>query len=391
MNKCANYAEYVQWYDSQFTLEEKKTWIRSYGEGVGTQSRDWTLTMVKDGESLLDIGYGPGCDYENFKVHNRQITYRGYDFAPGFMAACKELFPEGDFRVGDAMSIPEPDASWDTVLLRHVLENTPEFETPICEALRVARKRVIIIMWRPLLPGPDDNIRYLDIGSNDYSRPKFMHFLQNTKLPLEQHEWGGQRPNWAFVLHKTLPECIFDLDDFSTQTATALPLLLDLKAKYPQLRATLFAIPGWSTQEFLQEAASWGWVELALHGWAHQPNTECELWMRDDANRYLDQAEAWGCFVHGFKAPGWRIGPNTLTVLAERGYWIAGQLTDINKFSEYGLRAYFTNHYNSVHGHMQNIYQNQWWLRNGLDQLVHERGLPWDTDTQFKLVSEVVE
>ncbi|NIP84988.1 MAG: methyltransferase domain-containing protein, partial [Planctomycetales bacterium] len=192
-----------------------KTYMRSYGEGVGTASREWLLTQIKDGESLLDVGCGPGCTYENLKVNGRQVTYRGLDFCPEFVAACRELFPEGDFRQGDAMALDEADNSWDTVLLRHVLEHAPGYRDPIAEAVRVARKRVVIVMWRPLSKGPDRmRVAGRTGGSNDFNASDFLCYLNTFVLPITRAEFGGRRPNWAWVLHKTLGECVFDLDDY---------------------------------------------------------------------------------------------------------------------------------------------------------------------------------
>jgi SAM-dependent methyltransferase len=367
-------------------LEDKKNYIRGYGEGVGTLSRDWLLTVIKDGESLLDVGCGPGCTYEN--LSGRDIRYRGLDFAPGFVDACRELFPDGNFQVGDAMNLDEPDGSWDTVLLRHVLEHTPHYREPIAEALRVARRRVVIVMWRPL--GVEDDIRIPDRGeSNDYGASDFMAYLHSFVLPLSAHEFGGDRPNWAWVLYKALDECVFDLDDYHDD-APHLGLLVNLKRKYPALKVTLFAVPGRSSTATLDAVANLDWVELAVHGWTHEPNTECKEWRREDAARYLDAAEEMG-FVKGFRPPGWQISDAALDELAARGYWIAPHWRDRGRVAERGMRVFYAHHnHQSVHGHFQDIPSNNPRLRNGLRQLVEERGLPWDGATRFRFVSEAL-
>lgn len=371
------------------TLENKKSYIRGYGEGVGTASRDWLLTVIKDGESLLDVGCGPGCTYENLKTHGRDIAYCGLDFAPGFVDACRELFPEADFRVGDALNLEAPDNTWDTVLLRHVLEHLPHYRPAIAEALRVAKRRVVIVMWRPL--GKEDDIRIPDRGeSNDYGATDFMTYLHSFMLPISKHEFPGQRPNWAWVLYKRLDECIFDLDDL-WDDAPAQDLLFGLKELYPALKVTLFAVPGRCSSELLDLWADLPWVELAVHGWTHEPNTECKTWTRDDMARCLDAVEHIGGFARGFRAPGWQISDEALDELAARGYWLAGHWSDCRRATERGLSAWYAAHdYRSVHGHFQDIHQTNPALRNGLRQLAEERGLPWDKDTRFKFVGEVV-
>ena len=209
----------LTWWDKN--ISEPKSYIRSYGEGVGTSSRNWLLDIIQDGESLLDVGCGPGCTYENLEVHHRKIRYRGLDYSLSFIKACEELFPEGDFRVGNANKLNEPNSSWDTVLLRHLIEHCPGYEAPIREALRVARKRVIIIMWRPLGDGPDKIQKLGDEGyCSDYNRKAFLDFLVSFEWPVESFEFPGNRPNWAWVIRKE-PEGTYQHVDGEADTTSA--------------------------------------------------------------------------------------------------------------------------------------------------------------------------
>ena len=374
-------------------LGDKHSYIRSYGEGVGVPSRDWLHTQVRDGESLLDVGCGPGCTYENLLVHDRSVTYRGLDFAQGFVDVCREMFPGGDFRLGDACELDEPDDSFDVVLLRHVLENTPGYQIPLEEAYRVARKRVVVVLWRALTDRPTSIKSVVSGDANDYNRSDFESFILSAFLrPLEHHHFPGGRPNWAYVVHKRQASCVFDLDDFHDD-APGQDLLLSLQERFPKLKVTLFTIPGRSTRSHLERWASLDWVELAVHGWNHEPNQECLTWNREAANELLERAEAWGTFVKGFRAPGWQVNDETLLALEDRGYWIAPNIDQKARMDGFSLPAYYTHWYNplSVHGHFEKVNQQNPLLRNGLRQLVEERGLPWDQDTEFSFVSEVVE
>jgi len=183
---------------------DPKTYIRSYGEGVGTPSREWLVTQVNNGDSLLDVGCGPGICYENLVVvHKKDIKYRGIDNTLKMIEGCREMFPAGDFQFGDACELDEPDNSWDIVLLRHVLENTPGYKQPISEAYRVARKKVIIIMWKDLIGGPDDVVQ-LTRGcyASRYNKGEFLEFLADFDVPVDYREFPGSRRNYAWVIYK---------------------------------------------------------------------------------------------------------------------------------------------------------------------------------------------
>lgn len=371
------------------TPELRKKYIRSYD--MQNPSRQWTLEQIQDGESLLDVGCGPGTVYEDIKNSGKDIQYTGIDVSKGFVGACKELFPEGDFRLGDASSLGFEDNSFDTVLLRHVLEHAPYYEDPIREAVRVAKRRVIIIMWKGLANGPDNLGVMEGRGSNDYNSLKFNQFLDSFVLTRTKQQFlGTQRPNWAWVLHKTQYETVFDLDDFAGE-ATNLDYLFNLRIPYPKLKVTLFTIPSRINLVLGTVFSKSPWIDLAVHGWTHEPNTECEEWTARQAHYYLNKAEKMGVFVKGFRPPGWRINYEVMDVLKKRGYWVSVDPVMGRYAEQIGLPNY-TPHGDpkSVHGHMQDIHQDNPFLRNGLRQLIEERGLPWDRDTKFKFVSEMV-
>lgn len=193
----------MSWWDTG--LKNYKTFMRSFGEGVGIPTRDFLLDVIEDGESLLDVGCGPAITYENLKKHGRQVTYRGIDYCQNFIDACRELFPDGDFRIGDARSLPEATASWDMVLLRHLLAHTGGYRAVISEAMRVARKRVMLVMWRPLMICDEDHIHPVDGQSSDYNRQKFLEFIESFGARIEYKVLdapAGQKRNWIWILHK---------------------------------------------------------------------------------------------------------------------------------------------------------------------------------------------
>lgn len=129
---------------------------------------------------------------------------------------------------------------------------------------------------------------------------------------------------------------IVDFDDFGCnhvisdmcQSHDCRDKLLELKQINPKFKVTLFAIPG----EMTAELTAWcqlnrDWVEIAVHGFYHQSNYECEKLTYDDMDFYMEQFKdiLKTCFVRGFKAPGWQIGDEVYDWLWAHGYWVADQ------------------------------------------------------------------
>ena len=195
------------------------------------------------------------------------------------------------------------------------------------------------------------------------------------------------------MLHKKQDVCVFDLDDFTDGNMLHMDTLNELKDSFPKLKVTLFAVPFKTSDRWLKMFSAFDWIEFAVHGYTHEPNKECLSWDKDDANFALIEAEASGAFVKGFRPPGWQMSAATLDVLSERGYWVAPHPDDRRRVERYEVPAYYAGWFNplSVHGHMQDIHQDNPLLRNGLNQLIMERGLPWDGRTEFKFISEVVD
>lgn len=188
------------------TMPNPMSYMRGV-EGVSAPSRKWLAGWIKDGDSVLDVGAGPGCTYESLVVvHKKDIEYRGIDNTRNFVTACKEAFPKGDFRFGNACALEEPDSSWDVVILRHVLENTPGYREPISEAFRVARKLVIIVMWKDLVAYADV-VTKLTWGcyESKYNKEQFLAYLQSFKVPVSYNEFKnckGYHDNYGWILHK---------------------------------------------------------------------------------------------------------------------------------------------------------------------------------------------
>lgn len=120
---------------------------------MGPQShRLYLLDLLEEKgvTSILDVGCGTGPIYELIKNEDSKwnFKYKGTDYSEGMVNACKHHFPEGDWETEDARHLTEKDNSWDCVLLMHCLDHLDDYRAAIKEASRVAKKYVLIVLWR---------------------------------------------------------------------------------------------------------------------------------------------------------------------------------------------------------------------------------------------------
>lgn len=131
------------------SVEAWKGYMRGFGEGPDFPSRDWTARHLEEigAQSVLDVGCGGGIEYEALMKRGVTVDYCGIDYAPNAIQACQELFPDADFRVGDARDLEFGAESFDVVIVRHCLEHVDDWRKVIFEAQRVAKKSVVLVLW----------------------------------------------------------------------------------------------------------------------------------------------------------------------------------------------------------------------------------------------------
>lgn len=208
---------------------------------------------------------------------------------------------------------------------------------------------------------------------------------------------------------------VFDFDDFGAshkisdmcQSHDCRDKLDELHLLNPAFKVTLFAIPG----EMTWEMAGWvlankSWVELAVHGFLHTSNYECEKMTYEEFNENMDDVLAFWepYFVKGFKAPGWQISDDIYRWLDDNGWWVADQ--DYNtKRRPIQLPAYINRDGNffahkaifdadglpqdwteipAWHGHTWDC------VGNGIYETFDQVAKLVDSTTDFKFVSEVL-
>lgn len=195
-------------------------YMETYGEGPGCETRQIISSFINDRESVLDVGCGPGWNLNHFMLHGPEIkVYKGVDYSERFVRVANIRrrtmhLPAGkalQFKLQDARHLEEPDASWDVVILQDILEHTNGYERPILEALRVARKRVIITFWKPFRrPGDGDQIN--DDGNDgygsNYEQGPFEQFLDDVGYSWLDTETSPAANRWHkyYIIDKKEPK-----------------------------------------------------------------------------------------------------------------------------------------------------------------------------------------
>ncbi|KAF1082847.1 MAG: hypothetical protein GQF41_0614 [Candidatus Rifleibacterium amylolyticum] len=94
---------------------------------------------------VLDIGTGTGLFAEAF--HLRGCEVHGIDCNDNYLKVAAELVPGVEFSNAFAEKLPFADASFDLVLMSHVLHETDDALQAMREAFRVTRHRLAVLEW----------------------------------------------------------------------------------------------------------------------------------------------------------------------------------------------------------------------------------------------------
>ena len=97
---------------------------------------------VKDGERLLDVGCGTGSLAFTAAALMRRSEIVGIDRSASFIehARSRASDPRLTFNIGDALSLPYPNESFEKCLSMLVIQFIPDIRRAIAEMLRVTRQ-----------------------------------------------------------------------------------------------------------------------------------------------------------------------------------------------------------------------------------------------------------
>lgn len=103
------------------------------------------------GQSLLDVGCGPGALWRHLEPHRDSLSWMGVDVTPEMLEVAHRRFPHVQLLHADSVSLPLAAESFDVVLLRHLLEHLPPglMEGSLTEATRVAKRAVVLAFHLP--------------------------------------------------------------------------------------------------------------------------------------------------------------------------------------------------------------------------------------------------
>ena len=95
----------------------------------------------KTNESLdiLEIGCGPGAALMVLKPFSKTIS--GVDYSPRLIEICKQVFPDGDFKVCEAINIDFPQKRFDLILSNSVFQYFPNTDY----AIEVLNKMLLLL------------------------------------------------------------------------------------------------------------------------------------------------------------------------------------------------------------------------------------------------------
>jgi len=128
-----------------FTEFEHEGWARvadKYDSVRSTSTRQFIPPLLDAADvsakmSILDVGCGPG--YVSAAAADRGAKPTGLDFSEEMVAIAKRMFPQIEFKEGDAQNLPFADVSFDRVLANFALLHLADPERAIAEAFRVLK------------------------------------------------------------------------------------------------------------------------------------------------------------------------------------------------------------------------------------------------------------
>ena len=180
------------WWDDQ-SPSVLEVFLQDEVEGVDHPSRRYLRDWLErhPGRTLLDIPCGAGVEYDGIVRANLPVTYIGMDASDRMLQVVRKRHPDGDFRRGNVVDIPLPDGAVDVVLCRHILEHLNDFRPAVREAVRVAKERVFLVLFR--LPTHEERRQIgLDNWDNRLDRTQLQALLDDlgcsstwTQLPYD--------------------------------------------------------------------------------------------------------------------------------------------------------------------------------------------------------------
>ncbi len=145
---------------------------------------------AKKGEDILDLGCGNGrfCEYL------KQTNYTGVDFSENMIKEARKRYPKNNFLVGDALSLPFKDSSFDKVYSIAVIHQIPSKEY---------REKAVLEIKRVLRPGGMSFVTVWNFGKENK-----LFYLKNillnifSKSSLGPRDFFLKRKRYYYIFRK---------------------------------------------------------------------------------------------------------------------------------------------------------------------------------------------
>jgi SAM-dependent methyltransferase len=154
-------------------------------------------------KQVLDVACGLGQWLD--LLHRRGARVSGIDISERAIAQCRQRFPDGDFQVGPAETLPFADGRFDRVTCMGSLEHFLDKPGALREMLRVAKADARFLI---LVPNAGFLTRRLGLygGTNQtkiredvYSLDEWRALFESAGLVVEQR-WRDLHPlNWRWI------------------------------------------------------------------------------------------------------------------------------------------------------------------------------------------------
>jgi SAM-dependent methyltransferase len=193
----------------RYTLDEIRTfWQRQALEHGPSPAASWSdqpviemeirniLSHLQDGERVLDIGCANGFSTLHFAAL-KQLDILGLDYIPEMIREAEarlagmraQLRGTAAFRVGNIMSLDEPDESYDKVVVIRVVINLGDWENQIraiMECSRMLRRGGLLLLSEATLQGWNKlNLFRHEWGLPDIPMPPFNNYLDEERVVAE--------------------------------------------------------------------------------------------------------------------------------------------------------------------------------------------------------------
>ena len=138
-------------------VKRRKIWEAEISAAIGDPERfaaRWREALATPPArrlSVIEAACGSANDYRSFAAYGlgSHLDYTGFDLTEANVANAQEMFPDVDFRRGDAQDISAADNSYDWAMACDLLEHlSPQaFNRAIDEFCRVSRDGVIVVFF----------------------------------------------------------------------------------------------------------------------------------------------------------------------------------------------------------------------------------------------------